>query len=220
MGGIDWDPEWFLGGDVVLDLVNTVPWRLDPDRTIDRLPDATAVVGWVGAVGLLEAGPVEHLIADAAADPSAADAVAAQVRALREALYRLLQPIAVGQAPQHADVDGVRRVMTEAFNHAEITSVVPLRWEVSVRGVRDLPRLVALSAWRLLQFDDLTRLRQCRDADCGWLFLDRSKNASRVWCNAADCGNRTRVRRHQHRHRATAPEISGASPGLRRAAGG
>lgn len=201
MGGIDWKPEWFLGGDVVLDFVNTVPWRLDPDRTIDRLPDAAAVIGWVAAVGLLESGHVERLSAEAAADPSAADAIAAQVRALRELLHRLLQPIAVGEAPEAAECDGVRGAMTDALNHADIVSVVPLRWSVPVRSVADLPRLVALSAWRLLQFDDLTRLRQCRDAGCGWLFLDRSKNASRVWCNAADCGNRDRVRRHQQRHR-------------------
>ncbi len=209
MGGIDWNPEWFLGGDVVLDFVNTVAWRLESDRRVDRLPDATAVIGWVGAVELLEVGTVEHLSAEAAANPSAADAVAAQARALREALYRLLQPIAVGEAPEDAEVDGVRHAMADAFKHAEITSVMPLRWSIPVRSVRDLPRLVALSAWRLLQFDDLTRLRQCRDAACGWLFLDRSKNASRVWCNAADCGNRTRVRRHQQRHRATAPAASG-----------
>lgn len=43
------------------------------------------------------------------------------------------------------------------------------------------------------------RLRLCGNPLCRFLFLDRSRNASRVWCDAAICGNR--VRGHRHRLR-------------------
>jgi predicted RNA-binding Zn ribbon-like protein len=41
------------------------------------------------------------------------------------------------------------------------------------------------------------RLRVCGNALCGWVFLDRSRNGSRVWCDMAACGNRAKVARHR-----------------------
>ena len=35
--------------------------------------------------------------------------------------------------------------------------------------------------------------------NCGWLFIDRSKNRSRSWCDMAVCGNRVKANRHYHR---------------------
>ena len=46
------------------------------------------------------------------------------------------------------------------------------------------------------------RLRMCANPLCRFLFLDRSRNASRVWCEMAVCGNRVRGSRHRLRHRA------------------
>ncbi len=46
---------------------------------------------------------------------------------------------------------------------------------------------------------DRARLRLCGNPLCRFLFLDRSRNASRVWCDATVCGNR--VRGHRHRIR-------------------
>lgn len=197
----EWKSEWLLGGHVALDFVNTVPWRLAPDRTLERLPDGLAVIHWCRAVGMLEAREAERLRVEVEADAALDRAVSEQVRELREVLYRLLQPVATDHAPQDAAIEEMRRSITDALAHAEIATLVPLHWAMTVRDIRDLPRALALAAWRLLQFDDLTRLRQCHDGGCGWLFLDRSKNASRVWCSSADCGNRTRARRHQQRRR-------------------
>lgn len=197
----EWRAEWFLGGHLVLDFVNTVPWRWDANRTADRLPDAFALIGWCRAAGLFGEERADELRAEAETDPGRALVVAEQARGFREELHGLLRPVAVGQEPPAAGVERVRQAIAEAITHAEIDTVVPLRWVVEVRGTEDLPRALALSAWELLQFEDLTRLRQCQDSGCGWLFLDRSKNASRRWCSSADCGNRTRARRHHARHR-------------------
>ena len=35
--------------------------------------------------------------------------------------------------------------------------------------------------------------------NCGWLFIDRSKNKSRTWCDMAVCGNRAKANRHYQR---------------------
>jgi predicted RNA-binding Zn ribbon-like protein len=36
---------------------------------------------------------------------------------------------------------------------------------------------------------------------CGWLFVDRTKNGSRIWCVGTLCGNRTRAHRRYERER-------------------
>jgi predicted RNA-binding Zn ribbon-like protein len=46
---------------------------------------------------------------------------------------------------------------------------------------------------------DLERLKVC--PNCDWLFIDRSRNASRVWCDMHTCGNRAKARRHAERRR-------------------
>ena len=56
-----------------------------------------------------------------------------------------------------------------------------------------VPPLVALGMER-------PRLRACGNRRCGWLFVDRSANGRRRWCDPKACGNRMRVRRYRERH--------------------
>jgi predicted RNA-binding Zn ribbon-like protein len=60
---------------------------------------------------------------------------------------------------------------------------------------------VVRSAAELLTSDELGRVRECAADNCAWLFLDRSKNRSRRWCDMAVCGNRDKVRRFRQRSR-------------------
>lgn len=43
------------------------------------------------------------------------------------------------------------------------------------------------------------RLKACRADSCHWLFYDRSRNHSAVWCSMAVCGNRTKTRAYRAR---------------------
>jgi predicted RNA-binding Zn ribbon-like protein len=44
-----------------------------------------------------------------------------------------------------------------------------------------------------------SRLKACRSHVCKWLFYDRSRNRSAVWCSMAVCGNRTKTRAYRAR---------------------
>jgi hypothetical protein len=55
-----------------------------------------------------------------------------------------------------------------------------------------LPGLISLRTQR-------ERLKRCENPRCGWLFVDRSRNRSRRWCEMATCGNRAKAKRHAHR---------------------
>jgi predicted RNA-binding Zn ribbon-like protein len=46
------------------------------------------------------------------------------------------------------------------------------------------------------------RLKACRRDVCRWIFYDRSRNRSAVWCQMAVCGNRTKTRAYRARREA------------------
>jgi predicted RNA-binding Zn ribbon-like protein len=63
---------------------------------------------------------------------------------------------------------------------------------------------------------ELERLRACRG--CGYAFVDVSKNKSRIWCDMAVCGSRTKARAYRQRKAdearlvAVAPTTESSSP--------
>ena len=58
---------------------------------------------------------------------------------------------------------------------------------------------LAVSALSLLDGANLRKLKIC--PNCNWLFLDKSRNSSRLWCDMAVCGNRAKARHHYRRQR-------------------
>jgi predicted RNA-binding Zn ribbon-like protein len=55
---------------------------------------------------------------------------------------------------------------------------------------------LALSAAGLITSEEVRRLRTCANPDCGWLFLDTTKNGLRKWCSMSDCGGRAKSKRY------------------------
>jgi predicted RNA-binding Zn ribbon-like protein len=45
------------------------------------------------------------------------------------------------------------------------------------------------------------RVKLCHNGACTWLFIDRTRNNTQVWCAAQLCGDRLRVRRSRRRRR-------------------
>lgn len=48
------------------------------------------------------------------------------------------------------------------------------------------------------------RVRTCGDPACDWLFIDRSRNHSRQWCDMGTCGSRAKMARYRRRKRGAA----------------
>jgi len=183
-------------------LVNTVGWRFDPARRVERLPAGDALLAWADAVALLT--PAE-LRAVSAAGGAAWDAEAARVRDLRDAAYGALDAHVAGRPPPAADLAGVRDAVVDAMRHAEPSAVLPLTWVVAAGDERAVGRRLALAVADLLASQDLPRVGRCGNEPCGWLFVDRTRSRTRRWCTSAGCGNRVRAKRHYERARAPAP---------------
>jgi predicted RNA-binding Zn ribbon-like protein len=67
-------------------------------------------------------------------------------------------------------------------------------------SVLELPGLrVTAAALALLRNPPAGRIKTCPGENCGWKFLDRSKNRSRRWCDMAVCGNIAKAREYRAR---------------------
>lgn len=117
---------------------------------------------------------------------------------LREAIYRICVAALEQESPSPKDLKLLNEEISVARNHEEIDSIKGTFQLRSKSTANDLDQMlwpVTLSAAELLTTDDLKRLQQCYGENCGWLFVDTSKNHSRQWCDMSDCGNRAKVRR-------------------------
>lgn len=203
MGARDERGEPLIGGDPVVDFVNTVSWRLDPQRFVDRLHDAPTLVAWAEGAELIDSETAGAMRADIASHPRRAASALTEARRVREAVHGILDAAALGRGPARADLDVLHRASVAARNHVGYAPTLPLRREYVLRTPADLVRLLTLRAEDLLAGGAVERIRQCEGPGCGWFFVDRSRSHSRRWCSSADCGNRDRARRHYARARSS-----------------
>ncbi|WNV73872.1 CGNR zinc finger domain-containing protein [Geodermatophilus sp. DSM 44513] len=65
----------------------------------------------------------------------------------------------------------------------------------------DVAAVVLVALLRASAGPAWSRVKACRGADCGWVFVDASRNRSRRWCEMASCGNRAKTATFRARHR-------------------
>jgi predicted RNA-binding Zn ribbon-like protein len=190
-----------LGGELCLDFANTVDYR-NTDLARELLLSYPDLVTWSGHVELLADGQAESLLGRARQRPLEAEAILERALALREAIYRLFAAVAEGRSPDAGDLGALNRALSSALSRLRVvpsaggrSSSAGFAWEWAV-GDEPLEQVlwpIVRSAADLLTSEELPLVKQC--AGCGWLFVDRSRNHSRRWCDMRYCGNRAKARR-------------------------
>ena len=196
-----------VGGHLALNFVNTVNARSNEfphPVTNERLKNYIRLVGWGRKMGILNDTEVEELLKEAELNPAGAEATLSRAISFREAIYRIFVSIEADLSPAAADLGVLNDALPEALAQLQI---VPEGQGFGWGWKRDRVRLdqmlwpVARAAAELLVSDQLKKVRRCGGENCGWLFLDLSRNHSRQWCDMKDCGNRAKARRHYQRKR-------------------
>jgi predicted RNA-binding Zn ribbon-like protein len=171
-----------IAGNLALDLANTFSFR-GTAREVDHLATIGDLRHWAAAVGLVE---------------ESWSAPANEVGPLLEKVHRLRSAVeAAGAAIAHAAdppadaLASIRDMAAESLAGATLGGA-PLR--LSFNGGDCIIGPVAWSALDLLRGYELDRLKQCPPEDCRWLFVDRTRNSSRRWCEMATCGDRAKRR--------------------------
>ena len=193
-------PEESVDADRVLAFVNTLSSR-PTASPVERLVSYDALVEWAREQHLIAGAAADRLGAEARRRPHQAAAVLARAKEFREALNGLAAAIDDGRQPSPATLETISGVLSSAYAHGRL---VPhegaLQWVSSTED--DLERIVwevARAAGRLVVSPRLARIRACAASDCGWWFVDDTKNRSRRWCDMKICGNREKVRRFRQK---------------------
>ncbi len=191
------------GGAPCLDLANTVENRLGT-REKDLISGYPDLIAWARQAELIDERAGAGLEEEARRHPRRGARVLAEAIGLREALFRLFSAVAAGRNPPPEDLAILNRALGRALAHLEVApGREGMEWSWRQDGVA-LDRMlwpVARSAAEILTGDDRERVRECASETCRWLFVDRSRNRTRRWCDMQICGNRHKVRRHYARQR-------------------
>ncbi|TCU09336.1 CGNR zinc finger domain-containing protein [Rhizobium sullae] len=171
-----WTAHRFSSGALALDVANSVVLRHNTSRRIDRFATREQ----------LESFPL-----------------AAAKFCAERALFGDVLPVAPENRPNFIALreatDRYFRQKVLTGNDDRLLAELLETLAVTLRDAKPdgLDAATAHSVLRLIAMPDPERMKICRN--CGWLFIDRSKNKSRAWCDMAVCGNRAKASRHYRR---------------------
>jgi predicted RNA-binding Zn ribbon-like protein len=192
-----------VGHALCLDFTNTSSGRGTPMHQ-EHLRHWENLLAWAEHAEVIEASQRRGF---ASSPPSASQEAFARALELREALHRIFRAIIAGESPPAAAFAVLNRMLAEAMTAAEILPAgTGYRWGWRAQDGRPMRLLwpVARSAAELLTGPLLARVKFCPGAGCGWLFLDKTRNGTRRWCEMEICGSRAKMRRYHQRRRAAA----------------
>lgn len=178
-----WTPHRFSGGALALDVANSVVLRFDDARRTDRFDVPEQLAAFPTAASELS----QDRATFGALAPVAAGG-GERLLALREAIDAHFR-----HRTLHGENDSglLARLLSKL---AETFAAHPAPGDPC-----PLDFATARSALGLIASDDTDRLKIC--PNCEWLFIDRSRNRSRTWCDMAVCGNRAKARLHYRKKR-------------------
>ena len=185
----------FVAGNLALDFVNTVAFRADPGKTKDHLQRTEDVHRWASQAQLPDWAAINS-------GPLVGTAALRRIRAVREQLFAVFHAIASDDPIPADTLAQVGNALQDCCSHRCLSiegAEVRWTWRPGARCADHLLYPVLTAAIDLLTSVSRGLVRQCEDAGCGWLFLDRSNARKRRWCSMADCGNRNKARRFYRR---------------------
>jgi len=201
---VSWTPHRFTGGMLALDTANTVVLRNDPEKTFDRFADPAEITRFANAASGFRGAELGGRRLEA----TSPDRIAPVVLSIRETTDRLFRGAVSKGALAAGDLAAFLKACANGLDQSAAEIGAPGRPFGDPATPIAFEAALAVSALSLLRDDTVARLRIC--PNCSWLFVDRSRNSSRLWCDMAVCGNRQKASRHYRRRRTAAHEVKNA----------
>ena len=200
----------FVGGSVALDFANTLG-GMHSAPTHEHLIEYADLVAFGRSAETISPPQGRRLIDESERQPARAAAVLRRAIVLREAIWRAFDAFAKSGRADAADFATIQEEELTALKHARFVqsgSEVAYQWAEELSLDRPLWDIARAAGELLRSTGDLVRVRECGSATCEWLFIDKSRNHTRRWCDMNDCGNRAKVRRFRARQRAPRTKAS------------
>src|SRR5436190_4643301 len=181
---------YFRAGNLALDFVNTVGNRLSATERREYFHSPDDLLRWVKEAGL-------SLPGKSGSKPMTQNDLRGAI-AFREALYRIFVRQTESKPALPKDLRHLNEILGKQRSRMHLARRSRVyQWRSEPTSNTDwLLEQVAGAAANLLTSSDLARVKVCENEDCGWFFVDRSRNLPRKWCSMEDCGNRAKARRH------------------------
>lgn len=196
----------YVGGDPSLDFVNSVDWTAHGPGN-ERLTDYGQLLQWALGAGVLSLSHANMLRRLARQQPAAGVAACARAHQLRNLLQRLFSSVAKGQHAEAVWRD-FNRALARTLYWLQLTSPpgppvarrASWSWRRQGEELDSVLWAVVWSAAQLLVSEDASRIRICGGCDCGWMYVDRSRNRLRRWCDMKTCGTAAKSQRRRAKH--------------------
>ena len=198
-------PFKYIGGNPAIDLVNTIDWTSrGPEE--ERLTSYERLTKWAEEAGVLPVRDATQLRRRAALKPKEAEGGLRSAVRAREVLHGVFSAVA-GEKPVGEALDQFNRLLGPTLEHLRVVRDrgrqrgrrLKLGWDDLETRLDSLIGPVLWSAASLLSSDEVSRIRICDAPDCGWMYVDRSRNGLRRWCQMQTCGTREKSRRRYGR---------------------
>ncbi len=204
-------PFEMIAGHPALDFVNSIDDRFADGGPVELLATYDDLLRFVSQAELIterQFGELKKL------EPSLVERnkVLAQAVQLREGLAAILYADLNHQEPAKLalldvetifkDAAGYQKLVFKHTNGTQLHSGFTWEYKGVAKEILSPVWLLAQAANNLLTSPEAGLIRKCASATCQWLFLDTSKNHTRLWCDMKICGNRNKARRFHLRQAA------------------
>jgi predicted RNA-binding Zn ribbon-like protein len=193
----------FLAGHPALDFLNTAFTPPTGGEPVEMIGDGQAMVAWLEKARLLNAGTASKLRRRFGAD--ALDDVAAEARKFRQwATSWLERWRGTPEGDYTAELRHLNRLLEQEKGYRQIVADgarLTLVEHSRIDADRELILRVASQVALLVTSEQPELVKRCAGADCILWFVDRTKAHRRMFCSAAQCGNRAKVAAFRERER-------------------
>jgi len=177
------------GGTLCLDYVNSVHDRRH-EPLQDYLKNVQDLIAWSERVAIVDGRGRRRLETMAADNSRKGRSFFSDALALRELLYRIFFAITAGKKIVPADISQYNTHLSRHFSHIRLildAERYAETWDFPQDSFFQITAPIVKDAHALLLSPGLERVKEC--PNCGWLFLDTTKNGKRRWCSMKNCGN-------------------------------
>ncbi len=208
-----------IGGEPSLDFANTAEWNGD-ELLIELLPDYESLVRWAELAGVIDAHTARKLRSRSRRNREEADRALLRARELRRALHAAFSASASAHGGSSAgrglpnSIAALDVLLHEALKHLRVAGEggrVRFDWDGMGGQLDCIEWPVIWNAAQFLASEAAGSVHVCAGRNCGWVYVDRSRNGLRRWCSMETCGSREKAHRHYARVKNRKQAVSGGN---------
>ena len=183
------------GGVLPFHFINTVyAWK--GENLYEYLKTYDELLEWCHKVKIFPSPQLDQLREYALKHPKNKELAFEQIKNARNILYRFFSGIA---GP------GIEQSILQQYNILLSKALVHFEWKPSKNAllfsIKKNETDLLLPLWKIIQSSHQLlldkedyKIKEC--SQCGWIFLDETRNNSRRWCNTATCGSVEKMQRY------------------------